>query len=409
MGPLTDRFCIVGVGETAHMRPSHRTTLSMALEAVKNACDDAGLKPSDIDGITSYNSQGDSCSGVQIGQSLGMRLNYAVDINGGGSSTEALICNVVGLLAGGYAKRIVIFRSMNGRSGRRMGGQTPSGPMPPMPVMGPGDLGRIWGFTTPAQMFGISCMRYMKEYGMKPETLGKIAQAHRRNALQNPKSIMRDRGPITMDDYLNSRWVSKPFRILDCCLETDVFAAMVVVAREEAYDLKHPPVFVMGGTARTSTEQPAWNYSRESIHKVGGFYGRQRLFGMSGVSQDDIDLMSSYDAFTFTAMIQLEAYGFAKRGEAADYVAAGNLDLDGRRPQNTSGGHLSEGYTHGISMVIENVRQLRHRADDFCPRWREGIHTYDRDKGCRQVKKAEIGACLGWANETTSSSAILRR
>ena len=33
MGTLTDKYCIVGVGETPHMRPSNRTTLSMACEA----------------------------------------------------------------------------------------------------------------------------------------------------------------------------------------------------------------------------------------------------------------------------------------------------------------------------------------------------------------------------------------
>ncbi len=34
MGALTDKYCIVGVGETPHMRPSNRTTLSMACEAI---------------------------------------------------------------------------------------------------------------------------------------------------------------------------------------------------------------------------------------------------------------------------------------------------------------------------------------------------------------------------------------
>ncbi|MCH7553835.1 MAG: hypothetical protein IIC82_07555, partial [Chloroflexi bacterium] len=129
-----------------------------------------------------------------------------------------------------------------------------------------------------------------------------------------------------------------------------------------------------------------------------------------GVTQDDVDITSSYDAFTFTALIQLEAYGFAPRGEAGPYVAEGNLEIDhpGGRPNNLSGGHLSEGYTHGISMVIENTRQLRHRADDSCPDWRKGIHTYDRSKGCRQVKNARIAACLGWGMEGMSSTAMLR-
>ena len=115
MGALTDKYCIVGVGETPHMRPSNRTTLSMACEAIKNAMEDAGLGPKDIDGMTSYQ-YFDSCSSAEIASSLGMQLNYEVDIMGGGSSTEALVANTIGLLEAGFCKAMVIFRSMNGRS-----------------------------------------------------------------------------------------------------------------------------------------------------------------------------------------------------------------------------------------------------------------------------------------------------
>ena len=219
MGEFTDKTCIVGVGETPHMRPSNRTTLSMAIEAVKNACDDAGIRPQDVDGITSYNAA-DSTSGMHIASALGMRLNYQVDIMGGGSSTEALIAHAVGLVVGGYCNTMVVFRSMNGRSGRRMGGQAPGGPMPPTPITAPNSFEPLYGFTTPAQKFGISCMRYMRDYGLKSEQLGMISVAHRKHALLNPKSIMT--APITIEDYMNSRWVSKPFHLLDCCLETDV-------------------------------------------------------------------------------------------------------------------------------------------------------------------------------------------
>jgi len=410
MGNLTDKFCVVGVGETPHMRPSNQTTLQMAVVAVKNACEDAGISPRDIDGITSYQ-VGDSCSGMDIGHALGMHLKYQVDILGGGSSTEALIGHSIGLLEGGYCNIMMIYRTMNGRSGKRMGGQAVGGARQAMPVMGTAGFSSLNGFGTPAQMFGMSCMRYMKDFGVTSEALMHISQAHRDHALLNPKSIMKK--PVTEEDYMNARWISKPFRLLDCCLETDVAACMIITSRERAYDMKQRPVFIMGGTARSLGPNPAWNYSRDEIHYVAGFWARDRMYGSAGLSgPEDIDIISSYDAFTFTALIQLEAYGFAARGEAKDYVKAGMHRIDGGgTPQNLSGGHLSEGYTHGISMCIENVRQLRGQADDACPKDKYGnhVHTYDRSQGCRQVKDAKIAACLGWGMECMSSSAILRR
>ena len=407
MAALTDKYCIVGVGETAHMRPSNRTTLSMACEAIKNAMDDAGLGPKDIDGMTSYQYY-DSCSSAEIASSLGMQLNYEVDIMGGGSSTEALLANTIGLLEGGFCKAMVIFRSMNGRSFNRQGGQDPGGPAVVDNVSGIADFPTTWGFTTPAQHHSLSCLRYMKDYGLTKRQLAEVALAHRRHANLNPKAWFY-KTPLTMDDYLNARWISKPFGLFDCCLETDVAAALIVVPREVAYNLKHPPVYIMGGSVRTNRPNPAWPWGAPKIHYVGGNYGRHRLFGMSGVHHDDIDFVSAYDAFTFTSLILLEAFGFWGEGEAGDFIEGGALQIDNRLPSNLSGSHLSEGYTHGISMVIENVRQLRHRADDVCPGWREGKHTYDRDKGCRQVKKADVAACLAWAYESESSSMILRR
>ena len=112
---------------------------------------------------------------------------------------------------------------------------------------------------------------------------------------------------------------------------------------------------------------------------------------MSGVGHGDIDFVSAYDAFTFTSLILLEAFGFAPEGEIGGFVEGGTLQIDNKLPSNLSGGHLSEGYTHGIAMVIENVRQLRHRADDVCPGWREGKHSYDRSKGCQAAY--ESGNC----------------
>jgi acetyl-CoA acetyltransferase len=377
----------------------------MACEAVKNAMVDAGLEPHDIDGLTSYQ-VGDSTTSWHVATALGIRPNYAVDMMGGGSSTEALVAQAIGLIEGGYCKTMVVWRSMNGRSFRRMGGQAPTGPQPPAMATGDFQFHMPWGFTTPAQWFGMTAMRYLHDTGATTEAFGEIAIAHRYHASLNPKAIRRDL--ITMEDHQNSRWVAQPIRLLDCCQETDVSAAIIITSRERAYDLKQPPVFILGGTARNHADNAAWAYSRPVIWDVAGNYGRTRTFGMSGISHSDVDFISCYDAFTFTTLIQLEAYGWCGRGEGADFVKGGRLMLDHELPCNTSGGHLSEGYTHGVQMVIENTRQLRHRADDYCPGWREGRHTYDRALGCRQVKDARIACGMAWGFETQSSSLVLR-
>ena len=117
-----------------------------------------------------------------------------------------------------------------------------------------------------------------------------------------------------------------------------------------------------------------------------------------------------YDAFTYTSLLQFEDYGFCKKGEGKDYVTSGITDLGGRRPNNTSGGHLCEGYTHGMNMVIENVRQIRGTVDDYCPDWQNGNHTHDYSEGgCRQVPDVETTMNMGWANPATGSALIMRR
>lgn len=408
MGLLTGKTAIVGVGETRYYRDARRTTLSLALEAVKNAVADAGLKLSDVDGMTSYQA-GDSHGSNDVAQSLGLRLNYSLDIMGGGSSTEALVAHAVGLLAGGYCNTMVIFRSMRGRTFRRMGGQAPTGPVPATSVTNDGQSQWV-GVTTPAQNFGLACMRYMHEYGVTTRQLAAVAMTHRYHATLNPKAYFFKR-PLTLEDYFSSRWIVKPFRLFDCCLEMDVACALVMVRKEEAYDLRHPPVYVLGGTARTMSESPAYNPGRlhTSIHHHASNWARNRVFGMSGVTHSDINTASFYDAFSFTPLLQMEEYGFVKPGEAGFWYQEGRGYLDAELPVNTSGSHLSEGYTHGVQMVVEMTRQLRGRADDLCPAWEQGIHSFDRQAGCRQVKKRDVGFCGGCGSPTTSSSLVLSR
>ena len=400
---LRDKYCIVGVGETEYSRSSGRTTKAMAVEAVRKAIVDAGLRASDVDGMMSYQNM-DSTGGNWVAPDVGIRLNFYMDVIGGGSSTEALIGLAIGAMEAGMCNAVAIFRSMNGYSEVRIGG---TGARAAAPVRGTDLAQRPYGMTSAGQNFAPTFMRHMYDYGTTSEQVAHVKMAHSKHASQNPKALLKQR--VTVQDVVNSRWIVKPLHLLDCCLETDNATCVIVTSAERARDLRHTPIHIMGVAGRVSKPRVDFHWEHGPISRVAGYYAKDIVFGQAGITPEDVHVTGSYDAFTFTTMLQLEEYGFCKKGEGGQYVSSGIIELGGKRPNNTSGGHLCEGYTHGMSMVIENVRQLRGRVDDYCPGAAEGVHTYDYSGGhCRQVKDAHITMNLGWAMPATGSALIMR-
>ncbi len=404
MNTLRDKYCIVGVGETEYSRASGRTTRAMAVDAIRHAILDAGLRGADVDGMMSYQS-GDSTLSNWVASDLGLRLNFYMDVVGGGSSTEALIGLAMGAIETGMCSTVALFRSMNGYSEFRIGG---TGVRAAQPVRSL-DLAQVpFGMRSAGQNFALTFMRHMYEYGTTSEQVAHVKVAHSRHASQNPKAVQRER--VSVQDVVGSRWIVKPLHLLDCCLETDNATCVIVTSAERARDLRRRPVYVMGVAGRVNKPRLDFHWAHGPITRVAGYYAKDIVFGQAGVTPEDVDVTGSYDAFTFTTMLQLEEYGFCKKGEGGHYVSSGIIELGGKRPNNTSGGHLCEGYTHGMSMVIENVRQLRSTVDDSCPGAADGRHTYDyAPGGCRQVRDAEIAMNLGWAMPPTGSALIMRR
>ncbi|MBI3454682.1 MAG: hypothetical protein HY002_02680 [Candidatus Rokubacteria bacterium] len=403
MAGIRDRFAIVGVGETEYSRASGRSTRALAVEAVRKAIVDAGLRPDAVDGMLSYH-HNDSTPSPAVAADLGLRLNTFADVIGGGSSTEGLVAYAMGLLEVGLCRAVAIFRAMNGYSEVRIGG---TGVRAAAPVRGLELADRPFGMVSAAQRFAPTFMRHMYEYGTTSEQVAHVKVAHSRHAAANPKALLKT--PVTVEEVLASRWVVKPLHLLDCCLETDNATALIVTSAERARDCRPRPVYVMAAAGRVSKPRAEYLYHGR-MTRVAGYHARDLVFPVAGITPEDVDVTGAYDAFTFTAMLQLEEYGFCPKGEGGAYVASGAIEPGGTRPNNTSGGHLCEGYTHGMSMVIENVRQLRGTADDYCPAAADGVHTYEyRPGGCRQVRDAEIAMNLGWATPATGSALILRR
>ena len=405
MGNLRNKYCIVGVGETEFSRGSGRTTRALAAEAIRNAMNDAGLSSQQVDGIMSYHG-GDSTPATSVMYDLGIRPNFYMDCSGGGSSTEALVGLAMGAIEAGMCDTIAIYRAMNGYSQIRIGG---TGVRAAAPVGGADIMIRPYGLVSAVQRFAFTFTRHMMEYGVTNEHLAHIKVAHSNHASNNPKALMKLR--VTVEDVLDSRWIVRPCaHLLDCCLETDNATCIIVTSAERAKDFRKRPIYILGVQGRGTKPGGDFHYQHGPITRVAGHYIGPRLFEQAGVTHDDIDLTGCYDAFTYTALLQFEDYGWCKKGEGKDYVSSGIINLGGRRPNNTSGGHLCEGYTHGMNMVIENVRQLRGTVDDYCPKWQDGEHSYDYSEGhCRQVRDPEVSMNMGWGTPGVGSALIMRR
>jgi acetyl-CoA acetyltransferase len=207
----------------------------------------------------------------------------------------------------------------------------------------------------------------------------------------NPKAMFYGR-PITLQDYMESRMIVEPLRLYDCCLDTDGAVAIILTSAERAKALKQRPAYILGATQGIATQgEMMTSYYRPMISILPeSWYAGQELWRVTGLSPKDVDVAQLYDAFTPLIPMQLEEYGFCGVGEGAAFCEGGDrIRLGGEIPCNTSGGHLSEAYIHGMNLIAEAVRQIR------------GTST-------AQVEDAEISLVTGGLGVPTSA-VLLRR
>jgi acetyl-CoA acetyltransferase len=357
MRTLQDQACIVGVGHTEYSQDSGRSEMSLACEAIRKAAADAGLQTADIDGLVK--SSMDNNDPAFLAKNLGIaRLNFFAEMPyGGGGGPVGTVLLAAMAVATGQASYVAVFRAMNARSGR---GTPRFGQASPDPgASGAASYLAPYGLFSPAQMVALAARRHMYLYGTQSVHFGEIAVACRAHANQNPNAMMYGH-PMTLEDHQNSRIIADPLRLLDCCLETDGGAALLVTTPERARDLGVQPVYIMAGGMGGG----AWN-TRQIIKDVESPETEatviaRHIFADAGITHDDIDVVFLYDHFTPLVLMAFEEYGFCKRGEGKDFVTGGRLIWPhGDLPLNTSGGNLSEGYMHGLQNTVEAVRQLR--------------------------------------------------
>ena len=346
MTDLSRSVAIVGVAESDEIgRVQNKSSLQHHAEAAHNALEDAGLSIKDVDGFLTAR-----YSTYTVAEYLGIQPSYTDSTTVGGSSFIIHIAHAMAAVNAGYCNVCLITHGEAGRSARNRASADASEPGPQYEVP--------YGFLGAPINYAMAARRYMHEYGEERARQGmaEIAVSTRKWALMNPKAYMKD--PMTFDDYHDSRWISWPFHLFDCCLVTDAGGAFVVTSAERARDLKKKPVWVLG--AAEAHDHSIVSQMPDLTRTVAKETGPKAL-ERAGVTHNDIDLAMIYDSFTYTVMVTLESLGFCGPGEAADFVKDQRTAPGGDFPLNTSGGGLS--YTHpgmyGIFLVLEAVRQLR--------------------------------------------------
>ncbi len=357
---LSGKASIVGIGATDFSKNSGRSELRLAAEAVRAAVADAGLQPSDVDGLVSFTM--DTNTEIAVARAAGIpQLNFFSRIHYGGGAACATVQQAAMAVATGVAEVVVCYRAFNERSGMRFG-QVNASLVQQVNSSGTDNaFAYPHGLSTPAGFVAMVAQRYMHEYGATSEDLGRIAVVDRKHAAVNPAAFFHGK-PITLEDHQNSRFIAEPLRLLDCCQESDGGQAIVVTTPERAKDLPHPAVTVAAAASGSGPDQFIMtSYYRPELAGLPEMkIVADQLWAQSGLRPEDMDMAVLYDHFTPYVLMQLEELGFCGRGEAKDFVREpGALEVGGRLPLNTHGGQLGEAYIHGMNGIAEGVRQLR--------------------------------------------------
>lgn len=358
---IRGRTAIVGVGQTPYYKrgTSPDPDIKLALRAIVDACQDAGIEPRDIDGFVSYASERSDAPKMMA--ALGTReVRFAALtwIHGGGIPGSLSLA--ASAIISGQAEIVVVFRSMAERTGQRLRVNVAQNDTTAQYLVN--------GIESPVQILALRAQRLMEFDGVPRSALRAVTQASYYHARNNPRALGRN---TVMDDesYNNARMISEPHKLFDCSRENDGACAVLVVSAERAKTLAKKPAYILSAPMGTLEGGGALDENWRSYYSTAGQAGlARRLWAESGYRAEDVDVAQIYmnnNSMGIGAMID---HGFCSFENAGEFLTLDNLIApNGKLPINTSGGDLAEGFIHGMGLVAEAVRQIRGDSTNQVP------------------------------------------
>lgn len=375
-GSKRGSVAIVGAAESdLGAVPPGTSPMDLIAQATGRALDDAGLKLSAIDAVFVASNQMRMVP-QNFCEYFRMQPRYVDSTNVGGASSLIQLAKAQAAIEAGVCETALV---VYGSTQRLMSRAQAS----------PREFSfyeSVYKPFLPPSGYALAASRHMYEFGTTREHLAEVAVAARRWALLNEKAW--EKKPLTIEEVLNSRMVSDPLTVRDCCLVNDGGGAVIVTSAARAKAMKKPPVYVLG-TGQAMSHR--WISSMANYTTTAAVESGKEAYAMAGLTARDVDVAELYDCFSITPIVFLEDLGFCPKGEGGRFVSGGAIAPGGKFPVNTSGGGLS--YCHpghyGILLLVEATRQVRGEC------------------GQRQVNDCEVALCNGNGGEFSTQCTVL--
>ncbi len=342
---------IAGYSETKIEFKSGRSAYDLAGEALSQLIERTGIRVEDIDGLsvtTALSEAPNPFFAVYMTEALGITptwLNYG---GIGGCSATGGVARAMSAIRDGMCKVAVVISadapSTDWRS--NYGAYRPEFQDPP-------------GVQGPPATFGLLMSRYIHQYGINPEALGKIAVTQRAHALHNDNALAKFKKPLTMDEYMQSRVICDPLRVLDSVMFCDGANAFLVTTADHARTLGLSKMVCPVAYAEVTNyngRDPLADITQSGFTKIG-----PAVLDKAGMRPKDVRMFQPYDDFTIAVMMKFEAFGFCERGQGSAFTMDTDLSFSGTLPLNTGGGQISAGQpglASGGLNLAEAVRQM---------------------------------------------------